>query len=86
MTFSPDLYFWLMGQILMLYIGIAVVVCYFFRKFCQDPKEDVDEEEEDEEKNKKKKDKSKEPHGEPVTGTVVGCCDNDTIKKSASKV
>jgi len=32
------------------------------------------------------KDKSKEPHGEPVTGTVVGCCDNDTIKKSANKV
>ena len=70
----------------MLYIGIAVVVCYFFRKFCQDPKEDADEEEEDEEKNKKKKEKSKEPHGEPVTGNVVGCCDNDTIKKSANKV
>ena len=70
----------------MLYIGIAVVVCYFFRKFCQDPKEDADDEEEDEEKNKKKKDKSKEPHGELVTGTVVDCFDNDKIKKSASKV
>ena len=65
----------------MLYIGVAVVVCYFFRKFCQDPNE-VEDEEEDEEKTKKKKDKSKEPHGELVTGTVVGCCESDIIKKS----
>ena len=26
-----------MGQILAFYMGFAVVICYFFRKFCQDP-------------------------------------------------
>ena len=34
---TPLLYFWLMGQILTFYIGIVVVVCYFFRQHCQDP-------------------------------------------------
>ena len=30
------IYFWTMGQILALYMGLAVVICYFFRKFCQE--------------------------------------------------
>lgn len=30
----PDLYFWLMGEILFFYCFTAFVVCYFFRKFC----------------------------------------------------
>ena len=33
----PDVYFWLMGEILFFYLLSAFVVCYFFRKFCQDP-------------------------------------------------
>ena len=34
---APNLYFFLMGQILTLYLGGAVVLCYFVRKVCQDP-------------------------------------------------
>ena len=26
-----------MGQILAVYMGLAIVICHFFRKFCQDP-------------------------------------------------
>ena len=37
---APDLYFWLMGQILVFYMGAAVVICHFFRKFCQDDEDD----------------------------------------------
>ena len=32
-----DLYFWLMGEILFFYLLTAFVICYFFRRFCQDP-------------------------------------------------
>ena len=39
MTAAPDLYFWLCGQILVVYMGLAVIICHFFRKFCQDPEE-----------------------------------------------
>ena len=42
-----DVYFWLMGEILFFYCLTAFVLCYFFRKFCQDPalkKEAEDEE------------------------------------------
>ena len=31
---KPDIYFWLMGEILFFYLLSAFVVCYFFRKFC----------------------------------------------------
>lgn len=34
---APDLYLWTMGQILAVYMGLAIVICHFFRKFCQDP-------------------------------------------------
>ena len=34
----PVLYFWLMGQILFFYVVMTLVVCIFFRKYCQDPK------------------------------------------------
>ena len=49
---SPDLYFWTMGQILAFYMGLTVVICHFFRKFCHDPnlsikKEDSAEKNED---------------------------------------
>ena len=33
----PDTYFWLMGEILFFYCLTAFVLCYFFRRFCQDP-------------------------------------------------
>ena len=34
MQATPDLYFWLMGQILVVYCGLGIVICHFFRKFC----------------------------------------------------
>ena len=40
LTSAPDLYIWLMGQILVLYVGMSIVICHFFRKFCQDPEEE----------------------------------------------
>ena len=33
----PEVYFFLMGEILYFYVLTAFVVCYFFRRFCQDP-------------------------------------------------
>ena len=51
-----DLYFWLMGEILFFYLLTAFVICYFFRKFCQDPalaKELEDEERDSENPNSK---------------------------------
>jgi hypothetical protein len=36
MTASPDLYFWLMFQILVIWVSFATIVCHFFRKYCQD--------------------------------------------------
>ncbi len=46
----PDTYFWLMGEILFFYCLTAFVLCYFFRKFCQDPniKKQLKEEEKEE--------------------------------------
>eukprot|EP00354_Favella_ehrenbergii_P005638 CAMPEP_0170465600 /NCGR_PEP_ID=MMETSP0123-20130129/9888_1 /TAXON_ID=182087 /ORGANISM="Favella ehrenbergii, Strain Fehren 1" /LENGTH=68 /DNA_ID=CAMNT_0010731547 /DNA_START=470 /DNA_END=676 /DNA_ORIENTATION=+ len=44
----PDVYFWLMGEILFFYCLSVGIVCYFFRRFCQDPKlrkQQADEEE-----------------------------------------
>ena len=32
-----------MGQILAIYMGMAIVICHFFRKFCQDPELSEDE-------------------------------------------
>uniref|UniRef100_A0A7S3CN82 Uncharacterized protein n=1 Tax=Strombidium rassoulzadegani TaxID=1082188 RepID=A0A7S3CN82_9SPIT len=40
MTNAPVYYFWLMLQILVVYLGMVLVVCHFFRKFCQDPEEE----------------------------------------------
>ena len=37
MTHTPLLYFWLMSHVLISYLIGIVVVCYFFRKVCQDP-------------------------------------------------
>ena len=37
-------YWWTMGQILAVYIGLAVVICHFFRKFCQDPQLEEEQE------------------------------------------
>ena len=42
---APTLYFWLMGNILIFYLGFMVVVCYFFRRYCQDPKLEEEERE-----------------------------------------
>ena len=36
----PSLYFWLMVQILAVYIGIGTIICYFLKKFCKDPAEE----------------------------------------------
>ena len=33
----PSIYFWLMSEILFFYCLTAFVICYFFRRFCQDP-------------------------------------------------
>eukprot|EP00354_Favella_ehrenbergii_P011603 CAMPEP_0170468740 /NCGR_PEP_ID=MMETSP0123-20130129/11803_1 /TAXON_ID=182087 /ORGANISM="Favella ehrenbergii, Strain Fehren 1" /LENGTH=69 /DNA_ID=CAMNT_0010735377 /DNA_START=431 /DNA_END=640 /DNA_ORIENTATION=- len=43
----PDIYFFLMGEILFFYCLTAFVVCYFFRRFCHDPalKKQIDLEE-----------------------------------------
>lgn len=35
--YTPLLYFWLMSQILVFYGVVVLTVCFFFRKFCQDP-------------------------------------------------
>ena len=42
-----DVYYWLMGEILFFYCLTAFIVCYFFRRFCQDPaiRKQVEEEE-----------------------------------------
>ena len=59
---SPDLYFWMMAQILVLYAGIAVILCYFFRRFCQDDEDDFQQQQAAEgltDKGNKKKKKSK---------------------------
>ena len=42
MTNAPVYYFWLMLQILVVYLGFVLVICHFFRKFCQDPEEEED--------------------------------------------
>ena len=36
LTGSTTLYLWTMGQILAIYLGMGIIVCHFFRKFCQD--------------------------------------------------
>lgn len=33
----PSIYFWLMSEILFFYCLTAFILCYFFRRFCQDP-------------------------------------------------
>lgn len=53
---TPSLYFWLMGQILAVYFGIGVIVCYFLKKFCRDPEEEVDEEKPEDKQNEKEPD------------------------------
>ena len=42
MRLTPLNYFWLMGHILLYMLSMAIIVCYFFRKVCQDP--DLEEE------------------------------------------
>ena len=41
---APSLYFWLMVQILAVYIGIGTIICYFLKKFCKDPAEEENSE------------------------------------------
>ena len=50
-------YGWMMFEIMFFYMLIAFIVCYFFRKHCQDPKiikeaEEKEEREEEEERLK----------------------------------
>ena len=40
MSHSPDLYFWMMAMILFQYCGLAVLICYFFRKLDLDSTDD----------------------------------------------
>ena len=40
MVNSPDLYFWLMFLILIQYVGLAVILCYFLRKLDVDDSDD----------------------------------------------
>ena len=46
----PSVYFWLMSEILFFYCLTAFIICYFFRRFCQDPaiKKEIEEEEQEE--------------------------------------
>ena len=46
----PSIYFWLMSEILFFYCLTAFIICYFFRRFCQDPatKAALEEEEKEE--------------------------------------
>ena len=44
---ATTLYFWLMFEIMFFYALTAFIVCYFFRRFCQDPALQVEEEEEE---------------------------------------
>ena len=39
------MYFWLMAQILIFYAVVVLTICFFFRKFCGDPKFDESDEE-----------------------------------------
>lgn len=32
---APTIYWWLMAQILLIWVGFAIIVCHFFRKYCQ---------------------------------------------------
>jgi hypothetical protein len=34
MSSAPRLYFWVMAQILMIYVGVIIVFCHFFRQNC----------------------------------------------------
>ena len=34
LTRAPEIYFWLMVQIICLYFAIMMCICYFMRKFC----------------------------------------------------
>ena len=63
---APSLYFWLMGQILAVYIGIGTIICYFLKKFCKDPNEEENTETEDEQKPNDLKDDEN-----IITGVVV---------------
>ena len=49
-SYTPLMYFWLMGQILLFYVVVVITVCFFFRKFCGDPNLDEDKVEKDIEK------------------------------------
>ena len=43
LKYQPLMYFWLMAQVLVFYGIVVFLLCFFFRKFCQDP--DTKEEE-----------------------------------------
>ena len=34
---NKKVYFWLMGEIMFYYVFAFLVICFFFRKFCEDP-------------------------------------------------
>ena len=34
---AAAIYFWLMGEIMFYYVFTFMVICFFFRKFCEDP-------------------------------------------------
>ena len=36
-VYFPTQYFWLMFETLFFYLFLAFIICYFFRKYCQDP-------------------------------------------------
>lgn len=49
---TPGAYFWTMGEILFFYVLTVMVICYFFRKLCQDPNLEKEEEREDDQLRK----------------------------------
>ena len=57
MATVPQLYFWLMSQIMLVYVLAVFMICWLFRKHCQDPNmEEVENDQEAQfEKNIEKK-------------------------------
>lgn len=73
----PYPYFWLMFETLFFYMTLTFIICYFFRKYCQDPKvvKAMKAEEEAEDKKKAEEEAaaadleaSKDTHADVVIG------------------
>ena len=86
----PSIYFWLMSEILFFYCLTAFIMCYFFRRFCQDPAlrqqiEEEDKAEEDAEAEADEADKAKtEGDGKADKGGKAGKADKANLDNLAT--